>query len=109
MLSITPSGLAWFGIDRCVWDAPEWQTRLEVLARNEVYRPLGIFFRDVLGVRNFKWQDAIDELVFMHETTPDIIDVRAIYEYLASNFQHDSTYDELRYALNLGKEDEDSH
>jgi hypothetical protein len=62
------------------------------------YLPLRTFFCDTLGVRQYKWQDAVDELTTMScdDAAPDLQKLCAIYEYLSRNFEGDQAYDALR-------------
>lgn len=87
-------------IDECVWQAPEWAIRLQGVSRQEELQPLRTFFCEALGIRQYRWQDAIDELITMScDGVPNMQKLCAIYQYLSRSFEGDQDHVALRYIL----------
>jgi hypothetical protein len=86
----------WYFSSECVWQAPEWLTRLRCLSRQSEYRNLRDFFCNILGVRNYKWHDAIGELKDMRSNqVQDKAKAQSIYRHLHRDFAHESVFEAL--------------
>jgi hypothetical protein len=94
---------SWFKPADCVWQAPQWLTVKICLSHLTVYDSLQNFFCNALIVRNYRWQDAIAELVHMKiQRSRDSNTANAIYEHLCRDFRHEGSFDALRYVHSWG-------
>jgi hypothetical protein len=73
----------WFEPKDCVWTGPKWLT-CPRLSSIPIYAPLQEFFTLILTVRNAKLSDILDHLYALTNSIEDPIEIRLVYNHLAT-------------------------
>ena len=81
----------------CLWQGPTWLRCKHVLHNIEQYKPMGFFFCNAVGLRDYKWDDALEELqVMIAQNASDFQKATEIYRELEREFGSDKNPKALR-------------
>ena len=87
----------WVTIADCLWKGPTWLRCKHVLQNIEQYEPMNDLFCNAVGLRNYRWDDGLEELKTMKtQNESDFQKVTEIYGELQQEFESDNKPKALR-------------